>query len=148
MIILDMHTVIVLCVISYLVCTLFVAQLWQQNHRRFAGIGFWALNFALQSTALVLLTLRDFIPDWMSIVLANTLIFAGTILNYIGLERFVGKPSAQLHNYVLLGLFAATFVFLTHIHPDLQLRTLVVLAGVLALSVPSSRVVGGRGGSV
>jgi PAS domain S-box-containing protein len=138
MIILDMHTVIVLCVISYLVCTLFVAQLWQQNHRRFAGIGFWALNFALQSTALVLLTLRDFIPDWMSIVLANTLIFSGTILNYIGLERFVGKPSAQLHNYVLLGLFAATFVFLTHIHPDLQLRTLVVSAGLLIIAVQST----------
>src|ERR1035441_310715 len=71
---------------------------------------------------LLLSFLPTFIPDWMSIVLANTLIFAGTILNYIGLERFVGKPSAQLHNYVLLGLFAATFVFLTHIHPRLDVH--------------------------
>ena len=144
MIVLDVHTVIVLCVFSYLVCTLFVSQLWWQNRSRFAGIGFWALSFALQSAALVLVVLRDLIPDWMSIVLANTLILSGAILIYIGLERFVGKPGAQLYNYVLLGLYTAAFVFLTHIYPDFQLRTLVVSAGLLIVAFQSVWLLWGR----
>jgi PAS domain S-box-containing protein len=137
MIVLDMRTVIFLCVISYLVCTLFVARLWHQNRRRFPGMGFWTLNFALQSAALFLIVFRGAIPDWMSIVLANTLMLAGAILNYMGLERFVGKPGAQLHNYVLLVLHTVAFVFLTYIHPDLYLRTVIISVSLLIVGFQS-----------
>ena len=97
MIILELRTVTLLNVIIYIICTMLIVQLWRQNSRRFAGIAFWVFNFALQTVALALIVLRGAIPDWISIVLANVLVFAGALLGYMGLERFVEKISAQLH---------------------------------------------------
>ncbi len=134
MIILDMRTVILLNVIIYFICTMLIVQLWRQNSRRFAGIAFWVFNLALQTVALALIVLRGAIPDWISIVLANTLMFAGALLVYMGLERFVEKISAQLHNYVLFALYTGTFVYSTFIHPDLHLRTLIMSVGLLIIS--------------
>jgi diguanylate cyclase (GGDEF)-like protein/PAS domain S-box-containing protein len=134
MIILDMRTVILLSVIIYIICTLFIVQLWRQNRRRFAGMAFWVFNFTLQTAALALIVLRGAIPDWISIVLANTLVFAGALLIYMGLERFVEKISAQLHNYVLFALYAGAFVYATFIHPDLPLRMLITSVGLLIIS--------------
>jgi PAS domain S-box-containing protein len=135
MIALDMRTVILLCVISYLACTLFVAQLWRQNRKHFGGMAFWAFSFTLQTLALVLIALRGAIPDWMSIVLANTLVLGGAILLYIGLERFVGSIGTQIHNYLLLALHGVALVLFTHVQPDLQLRTLVASTALLIVCV-------------
>ncbi len=134
MIILDMRTVIVLNVIIYILCTLLIVQLWRHNSRRFAGTAFWVINFALQTVALGLIVLRGAIPDWMSIVLANTLMFAGALLGYMGLERFVGKISSQLHNYILLAFYAVAIVYATFLQPDLRLRTLIASLGLLIIS--------------
>ena len=71
---------------------------------------------------MVLVVLRGIIPDWISIVLANSLIFAGALLLYMGLERFVGKVSVQIHNYVLMALYIGAFIYGTYIQPDLHLR--------------------------
>ncbi len=126
MIALDIRTVVFLCVISYVVCTLFVVQLWRQNRGRFDGMGFWAVNFALQTLALILIVLRGAIADWMSVFLANVLVLAGAFLIYIGLERFVRKPGPQLYNTLLLvaGIFAlGVFSF---VDPDLAGRGLAM----------------------
>ncbi len=125
MIILDMRTVILLNVVVYIICTLLIVQLWLQNRHRFAGTAFWGFSFVLQTAALVLIVLRGAIPDWISIVLANILIFAGALLCYMGLERFVEKIGTQLHNYVLFALYAAALVDATYIHPDLHQRNQV-----------------------
>jgi PAS domain S-box-containing protein len=132
--ILDMRTVILISVITYILCTLFIVQLWLQNRHRFAGMAFWVFNFALQTAALALIVLRGAITDWMSIVLANTLIIAGALAGYLGLERFVRKKGPQIHNYVLLVLYVGAFVYATFIHPDLPMRTLIVSVGLLIVS--------------
>lgn len=135
MIILDMRTVILLNVVVYIICTLLIVQLWLQNRHRFAGTAFWGFSFVLQTAALVLIVLRGAIPDWISIVLANILIFAGALLCYMGLERFVEKIGTQLHNYVLFALYAGALVYATYIHPDLHQRILILSAGLLIISL-------------
>ncbi len=133
MIDLDIRTVIALAFVSYAVCTAFVVQLWRQNRGRFAGIGLWSGNFALQTTGLVLIALRGAIPDWMSIVLANAALFAGALLVYLGLERFTGKRGWQVHNYALVALGTAAIAFFTFGTPDLAARTLVSSAILLLI---------------
>jgi PAS domain S-box-containing protein len=132
--ILDMRTVILLNVIIYIICTLFIVQLWRQNRRRFAGTAFWVFNFVLQTAALILIVLRGTIPDWVSIVLANTLVTTGALAGYMGLERFVGEKGPQTHNYVLLVLYAVALVYTTFIHPDLHLRTFIASVVLLIIS--------------
>ena len=135
--IIDMRTVVLLNIIIFIICTLFIVQLWRQNRSHFSGIGFWVFNFILQTAALFLIFLRGAIPDWMSIVLANTLTFVGALLLYIGLERFVGKAGAQLHNYVLCALYIGAFVYSTFVHPDLYLRILIASVGLLIIGFQS-----------
>jgi len=130
---LDLRTVLVLGVTIYLVCTLFIVQLWWQNRSRFDGTGLWALNFALQTTGLALLSARGAIPDWLSIVLANALMMLGLILFYRGLQRFVGRLSQQRYNFALLALSTVLLFLLTFVHPDLRLRTVVVSIFFLVL---------------
>ena len=134
MIPLDMRTVIFLNVIINIICTLFIMQLWWQNRHRFAGMAFCVFYFALHMVALTLIVLRGAIPDWMSIVLANTLVFAAVLLMYMGLERFVGKIGAQLHNYALFVLYVGAYVYATFIHPDLPLRILIMTVGLLIIN--------------
>ena len=102
MIHLDMRTVVFLAAISYLVCTVFVIQLWRQSRGRFDGMNLLAINFVFQTVGLYLILSRGAIPDWVSIALANILMLAGALLSFIGLERFLQKPGPQLHNYFLL----------------------------------------------
>ena len=119
---LDMRTVVVLAAISYLVCTLFVIQLWWENRNRFDGLNLLAINFVFQTVMLCLIASRGIAPDWISITFANILSMVGSLLNLVGLERFLRKPGPQLHNYLLLA--AGGFVFYLF-DSDLPTRTLI-----------------------
>jgi diguanylate cyclase (GGDEF)-like protein/PAS domain S-box-containing protein len=129
--ILDMRTIIVLSVITNMICALFIAQLWLQNRRRFAGMAFWVLDFVFQALALVLIVLRGAIPDWMSMVLSNTLVIAGAILGFMGLERFLGKKGPQIHNYLLVTLFIFIHGYFTFVQPNLAVRNLNLAVALL-----------------
>jgi hypothetical protein len=109
---LDMRTVMFGHVVTDVVCALVLAFLWSQNRKRFAGIAWWVFDFALQATATILIILRGSIPDWISIVLSNTLVLAGALAGYLGLQRFVGKIVTQHHNYVLLAIFAGVHTYI------------------------------------
>ena len=130
---LDMKTVIFSNVITYIVCMLVILLLWRQSRNRFAGTGFWVFDYAFQTAALFLIILRGSIPDWMSMVLANTLVVAGALLGYMGLERFVGKKSSQVHNYVLLAAFACVHSYFAFVQPNLAARTLNLSVGLLII---------------
>ena len=122
--ILDMRTVIFLSVISNIVCTLFIVQLWRQSRNHFAGMAFWVLDFVFQALALVLIIQRGAIPDWMSMVLSNTLVIAGAILGFMGLERFLGKIGPQIHNFLLLAFFIIVHGYFILVQPSLAVRNL------------------------
>jgi len=127
----DLLTVVFLNMILYIVCTLFIVQLWWQNRRRFDGMGFWVLNYLLQSVSMVMFVFRSTLPELLSILSANTLVMAGIIAGYIGLERFAGKKSPQIHNYVLFFIFVFINTYFTVIHPDITVRSLNVSTGLL-----------------
>lgn len=121
---LDMKTVYLTMFATDILCTLVLVQLWRQNRERFTGTNLWALDFALHTTAFLLILLRGIVPDWMSMVLSNTLTFTGTLCGYMGLERFVGKRGPQTHNYLLLCAFVLIHWYFTLIQPDLRLRSI------------------------
>ena len=131
--ILDMRTIIFSYVITDIVCVVIIVLLWLQTRRRFAGTVFFVFNFALQTTALFLIILRGQIPAWMSFVLANTLVMAGALLGYMGLTRFVGKKSLQIHNYVLLAAFAFIHIYFTFIQNNQMARNLNASVGLLII---------------
>jgi len=124
---LDMKTIVFSQVISSVICTLVIALLWHHGRKHFDGLAFWLVDYCLQVAALGLLVLRGVVPDWVSMVGGNTLLLAGTVLMYMGLERFVGKKGPQLHNYVLLLVFVLVHTYFVLVQPSLTARNLNLL---------------------
>jgi PAS domain S-box-containing protein len=128
----DMKTVIISYVISNAICAAVITALWIQNRRRFTGIGFWLADFAMQFIALLLVALRDKVPDWVSMTASNALIIAGTFLLYVGLERFTGKRSRQVHNVALTVVYVFAHAYFVLVDPNLSVRNLIFSLGLLA----------------
>ncbi|MCJ7514693.1 MAG: PAS domain S-box protein, partial [Dehalococcoidia bacterium] len=124
--ILDMKTTMLMYAIVNIVCAVVMAVVWYQNRKHFAGMSFWLADLILQAVGAVLIVLRGAVPDFVSMVIANTMILAGIAIIYIGLERFVGKRSSQIHNYVLLAIFVSVATYFTLAQPSLEARSINV----------------------
>jgi PAS domain S-box-containing protein len=61
------------------------------------------------------------------------MVIGGTILLFAGLEHFVGKRGTQIHNVVLLVIFASVHTWFTIIHPSLDARNIIFSLGILAI---------------
>ncbi len=120
----DMRMIIFSFLLTYVVSTIVIFILWVQYHKRYRGTFHLVLNFTLQTVGLLLIVLRGRIPEWISIDLANTLIIAGIIIGYMGLEAFTARKSNQIHNFVLLAVFAFIHTWFTLVNPDLTARNL------------------------
>ena len=119
---LDIRTIAITFFINSFVATLFMAALWQQNRKQFPGISLWLTSFAMLTAAFVLVSLRNVIPDAVSILIANTCVAAAVFILYLGLERFVACPSSQRHNYIILAVFMGLFTYFTFFKPDVAIR--------------------------
>jgi len=126
----DIRTIIVSYVTTNLVCASVMALLWLQNRKRFDGIEFWMGNYVAIFMGFVLIALRNIIPDFLSIVAANALIVYGVLLLYMGLERFVGKASSQIYNYIYLAILTLVHAYFTYLHPSLLARNINVSIGI------------------
>lgn len=131
---LDIRTVAFIGVVTDILCTLVLAALWRQNRKRFDGMAFWVADFFLLTSGLLLIVLRGAIPDWMSVILSNTLLATGALMGYLGLERFVGKRSSQAHNVLFMTTFVLVQTYLTYGHPNLSARSLNVAVILLLLA--------------
>jgi hypothetical protein len=87
----------------------------------------------MQFVALLLIALRGVVPDWVSMVVSNALAIAGTILLYMGLERFVGKRGTQIYNAMLLTAFIFVQTYFALVQPDLTARNITIALGLIAI---------------
>ena len=132
---LDMRSVVFTGSIMELVCALVVVGLWRQNRTRFEGLHLLAMDFVLQAAGLWMIMLRGLIPDWISIVLANSLIVGGALLGLVGLEMLVGKKGRHVHNLLLVAGYVALLIHLVAIRAPVPMRSLLSAATLLALTL-------------
>jgi len=128
-----MRTVVFSYTISNFIAMIVMIILWIQNRKRFAGMGYWAADFILQFMALALLSLRGFILNFLSMTGSNAMVITGTILIYIGFERFTGKRGPQLQNYVLLALFIISHLFFVFRYDRLIARNIIFSLALLII---------------
>ncbi|MRS05892.1 PAS domain-containing protein, partial [bacterium] len=122
---LDIRTVLISYTLCNLICAIVTCSLWRQNRTRFAGLGLCLANFVLNFIGIFLLSLRGITSDFLSIVIANALLAAATLLLYMGLAEFLERKINQIHNYILLGIYIALQTWLTYGHPHLQDRAIL-----------------------
>lgn len=135
MLALDPRTVFTSYFIVSGLCLFVIWSLWASSRSRIPGAGLWLADYVLQWVALLLLLLRGVIPDFISMVVANVILILGSILLYIGLTRFAGLRTSQLHNWLFLGVFTAVHIYFTYASPDLHARNVNGSVGVLFLTL-------------
>jgi diguanylate cyclase (GGDEF)-like protein/PAS domain S-box-containing protein len=141
---LDVKTVIFSNIISDAICLIVIAFLWIQDRRRFPGLDFWLADYIMQFVALLLVVLRGHVPDFVSMVVSNTLVIGGTILLFVGLEQFIGKRSSQVHNVVLLAGFFLVHTYFAVFNPSLEARNINLSLGLLIICFQSAWLIFGR----
>jgi diguanylate cyclase (GGDEF)-like protein/PAS domain S-box-containing protein len=129
---LDVRTVIFSYAISNFICMVVIATLFKQNRRHFDGLGFWLADYIMQFGAVLLVALRGRLPDFFWTI-SNAMIIGGTILLYMGLERFTGNRGRQVHNYLLLAVFIVVHAYFIYIFPSLTVRNILISLGLLAV---------------
>ncbi|MBP7459845.1 MAG: GGDEF domain-containing protein [Candidatus Delongbacteria bacterium] len=135
---LDLRSIAVATIVASGVCTLLIIILWRQNRDRFDGLGYLSIDLMFQTLGLVFVSLRNLIPDWISIVVSNGMIIIGFWMGYIGLQRFTGIKSHRIVNLIVVPIFIAAIAYYAIIDLNLNMRSLALCVGLGVLSVESA----------
>jgi signal transduction histidine kinase len=130
---LDTRTVLVSFILSSLITTGGMVSLWWRTRGRATGPGYWLASGALQSAGLALLAFRGAVPVTLSIVLGVPTTLTATLLLYVGLERYFGRPSPQRVNIAALAALTAGHLYYTLAVPDIVARNILFSIGLLVL---------------
>ena len=98
--------------------------------RKERSLAIWSVAFLLVATGYLLVWTRNFAPDFISIVVANSLLIAGGYALVRGIDSFleIQNTSWQLH---LCGIAAFCLLnYFTFFHPSLDARIIVVSVAV------------------
>lgn len=101
--------------------------------RRKTYIGFmqWVISSVLNCFALILLSLRGFIPDFITIVIANTLIILAIGFIAYGMEIFLGITRRAWLFISLAMILFVSFLYFTYYSPNVNAR-IIIISAILA----------------
>lgn len=133
-----LRTFFVSYVLFIALCVAVIAPLWWYNRKRSPEIVLWLTDYVFQFIGLLLITLREIIPDFFSIIVANIFLIAGTIILYIGLGRYVKSNIRQFHNYMMLAVFTAVQTYFTYVYPDAAWRTINISIALFYICAQAS----------
>ena len=120
-------------ILSNAICAVVIISLWVWNRRRSAGLGFWVADFVMQFCAVLLIGLRGIVPVSASILLGSPLVIGGTILLYMGLERYLSKITSPLFNYLFFAAFSVFHVCFAFVWPSLSWRNVGLSVALLVV---------------
>ncbi len=132
---LDMRTEMLGFAVTNFFCAIVIIGLWLQNRRHFSGLSFLAFNFSMQALGTMLICFRGILPDFVTMVIANSLIMSGAIAGLMGLERFLGLRRNNLAKIVLLCAFIVVQFYFSIIQDNLTLRNLAIAVSILLVSM-------------
>lgn len=93
------------------------------------GVTLWSTASALLALGMALIALRGQIPNVLSIVLGNLMVYGATLCEYAGARRFFGKKPALPWLCACLSLWLAGLLIWTYIDDNIRLR--IVLGSLL-----------------
>lgn len=106
-------------------------------HSSFHGFKTLGYSYFLIAFGFVLLGLRQFIPEFFSIILANLAVVAGFCLLIIGVLSFLKNQTQtfQKISLVLLFTMAVLFVYYTYFQESINTRIFIISAIITGLSI-------------
>lgn len=123
---LDIHTLSAISTALLLGIATVLGTLALSNPRHRAVVGSFAAGYGMLAAGFVGLSLRNFVPELFSVVLANCLLGGAIVLFWRGARYMVGKmPRRGIETGLIAGL-ALLYLYFTYAQPNTQARFLVI----------------------
>ena len=124
--IIDTRTILLLIGVN--VCVLTLCMIYYFFSRKiYKGFGAWTTGISFICLGFFLLGFRNLLPDAVTIILANALIYSALMLFYMGFTSFAQKKmNLRLHipSFILTSFIL--FPFLTYIKPSVNTRICLI----------------------
>jgi diguanylate cyclase (GGDEF)-like protein len=130
---LDPRSVIMLAGIMGLMMALVVFFMRRSYPPSIGGLGEWALAPLVAFASTMLFAGRGLLPDFVTVVVANFVLFQACILYYAGSQKFLLGRSDTRGWTVLNGFLGLAMFWFSAIKPDFESRLLLVTLAVSAL---------------
>lgn len=117
----DIKTLLVAVALASALSALARILLWR-THPAMPGLGHWAVASMLGTVALLMIAMRDVVPERLTLSLAQLLIAAGFILKWEGFRLFVGRPPLSQQTLTILIMFAIGLIVASDVLQSLTLR--------------------------
>jgi diguanylate cyclase (GGDEF)-like protein len=98
------------------------------------AIRHWALGALLMALAFCLIALRNLIPGFLTIVIANSSLAAGYALLLSGIGVFVGRPVQRATAPIIFAGTMLVFIYFTSVTPSINARIVIISALLAGLS--------------
>lgn len=101
-----------------------------------AGVQEWFASNMMVVIALPLLALRDLIPDFISVVIANVLLALGAAYYFVGCARFVGRPARWGWLISAICIVAVGLIIWRYVVNSIPVRVLIMTLffGIVCIS--------------
>jgi diguanylate cyclase (GGDEF)-like protein len=130
---LDPRSVIVLAGIMGLTMALVVFFMRRSYPPSIRGLGDWALAPLVAFASTMMFAVRDLLPDFVTVVVANFTLFQACILYYAGSQKFLLGRSDTRGWTLLNGFLGLAMFWFSAVKPDFGVRLLLVTLAVSAL---------------
>jgi hypothetical protein len=124
---LDTRTIVILATLVAIAPTLISVSVWY-TRQTCPGFGRWTLGTLLGMLAMMFLSLRGVAPDWISMVLSNTMAVCAAILYFQGVRQFCGLRLYGWPEYLAGTLTVSAVIYFKYFDNNIDFR-------ILALSV-------------
>jgi PAS domain S-box-containing protein len=131
----DIHTLLLVNFIVNILSAGTMALIWYQYRRRFSGLSVILISSLFSSLGIGLILMKGVLPDYIVIVVANTLLLTGLLVQFIGLELFVNKISSQIHNGIFLLVYFLLVTYFFSIEPSMAMREIILAAFTVIFDV-------------
>ena len=131
---LDIRTLIVVATFVSIGSAAALILFWRSESRP-NGAGFWAIGMSCLTIGGLLMFSRGSIPDFISIVVANTLYILGFLLILRGIRIFAGRPSLVFLDYFLLPTTAVLFYYFNYIDENINFRIIIASSTFVIICV-------------
>ena len=121
---LDMRTIIFVSgVTSFILfsCMCYI----RKRQKTYDGFVYWILAALSNSTGMFLLSMRGFLPDYLTMLISNTLLILSIVFINTGLSLFSGVRYYKKTYILLLSLFIIVFYYYIYVVPSLIDRAVI-----------------------
>ena len=110
---LDLRTISFTLMLITMILSFILCFIWRRS-KTYPGFGLWVIANFMVAAGFLMLSLRDIIPDFFTVIIGNALITGSFLLATEGNRKFLRLAGNKIFNLGFLTIFAALLFYFTY----------------------------------